>query len=114
MRSEMTYARMPEGIDPIELNLSNADLRVFTSEELMAFADATYELRIDQLKQTTNWRELCIRLYVQLFHCDQQMRSAADEDGYPIWCQRSTVLDVLTEAKAAFAADIAVQKDGTA
>ncbi|MBJ9669008.1 hypothetical protein I5693_15780 [Burkholderia cenocepacia] len=47
------------------------------------------------------WRELCHRLYVELFHCDQQMRSTRDEDGEPHWTQRSVVRDVLAGAKAA-------------
>ncbi|CAB5083407.1 hypothetical protein IST4116A_01239 [Burkholderia cenocepacia] len=47
------------------------------------------------------WRELCHRLYVELFHCDQQMRSTRDEDGEPHWTQSSVVRDVLAGAKAA-------------
>ncbi|MCG0582126.1 hypothetical protein L6Q82_29570 [Burkholderia cenocepacia] len=47
------------------------------------------------------WRELCGRLYVELFHCDQQMRSTRDEDGEPHWVQSSVVRDVLADAKAA-------------
>lgn len=47
------------------------------------------------------WRELCRRLYVELFHCDQQMRSTRDEDGEPHWTQSSVVRDVLADAKAA-------------
>ncbi|UEC01199.1 hypothetical protein [Burkholderia vietnamiensis] len=47
------------------------------------------------------WRELCRRLYVELFHCDQQMRSTRDEDGEPHWTQSSVVRNVLADAKAA-------------
>ncbi|MBR8219081.1 hypothetical protein [Burkholderia vietnamiensis] len=47
------------------------------------------------------WRELCRRLYVELFHCDQQMRSTRDEDGEPHWTQSAVVRDVLADAKAA-------------
>nr|WP_023842424.1 hypothetical protein [Burkholderia sp. M701]BAO18881.1 hypothetical protein [Burkholderia sp. M701] len=47
------------------------------------------------------WRELARRLYVELFHCDQQMRSTRDEDGEPHWTQSSVVRDVLRAAKAA-------------
>lgn len=48
-----------------------------------------------------DWRELSRRLYVELFHCDQQMRSTRDEDGEPHWTQSTVVRDVLTDAKAA-------------
>lgn len=47
------------------------------------------------------WRELCRRLYVELFYCDQQMTSTKDEDGEPMWQTGSTVRDVLNEAKQA-------------
>ncbi|MBR8083111.1 hypothetical protein KDX23_10180 [Burkholderia vietnamiensis] len=47
------------------------------------------------------WRELCRRLYVELFHCDQQMRSTRDEDGEPHWTQSAVVRDVLADARAA-------------
>jgi len=47
-----------------------------------------------------NWRELCCRLYVELFHCDQQMRSVR-KYGKPLFTQGSTVRDVLSEAKSA-------------
>lgn len=48
-----------------------------------------------------DWRELARRLYVELFHCDQQMRSTRDEDGEPHWTQSAVVRDVLADAKAA-------------
>jgi hypothetical protein len=50
------------------------------------------------------WRELCRRLYVELFHCDQQMRSTHDEDGEPHWTQSTIVRDVLADAKTALEA----------
>ncbi|KAA0089306.1 hypothetical protein CIW54_07515 [Paraburkholderia sp. T12-10] len=50
------------------------------------------------------WRELCRRLYVELFHCDQQMRSTLDQDGDPHWTQSAVVRDVLKDAKAALSA----------
>jgi hypothetical protein len=53
------------------------------------------------------WRELCRRLYVELFHCDQQMMSATDEEGEPLWTQGSSVRDVLRDAKEALAASAA-------
>ena len=43
------------------------------------------------------WRELCRRLYVELFHCDKQMTSGKR----PKWQQGKTVRDVLADAKAA-------------
>ncbi|MCS6516932.1 hypothetical protein [Burkholderia thailandensis] len=49
----------------------------------------------------TDWRELSRRLYVELFHCDQQMRSTRDEGGEPHWTQSTVVRDVLADAKAA-------------
>ena len=49
------------------------------------------------------WRELCRRLYVELFHCDQQMMATKDEDGEPMWTQGKTVRDVLADAKEALA-----------
>lgn len=48
-----------------------------------------------------SWRELARRLYVELFHCDQQMRSTRDEDGEPHWTQSTVVRDVLRDAKSA-------------
>lgn len=48
-----------------------------------------------------DWRELCRRLYVELFHCDQQMRSTRDEEGEPHWTQSTVVRDVLRDARAA-------------
>lgn len=49
------------------------------------------------------WRELCRRLYVELFHCDQQMMSAR-KYGKPMWTQGSSVRDVLRDAKDMLAA----------
>ena len=46
-----------------------------------------------------DWRELARRLYIELFHCDQQMTS-----GRRKWKQGSTVRDALADAKAALAA----------
>ena len=48
--------------------------------------------------EAVDWRELS-RLYVELFHCDQQMRSTRDEDGEPHWTQSTVVRDVLADAK---------------
>lgn len=47
------------------------------------------------------WRELCRRLYVELFHCDKQMTETLDADGEPMWTQGKTVRDALADAKAA-------------
>ena len=49
------------------------------------------------------WRELCRRLYVELFHCDQQMLQVK-KYGRPVFSQGKTVRDVLADAKAALAA----------
>ena len=46
------------------------------------------------------WRELCRRLYVELFYCDQQMQSVT-KYGKPVFTQGSTVCDVLRDAKSA-------------
>lgn len=54
-----------------------------------------------QSAEPVAWRELARRLYVELFHCDQQMRSTLDEDGEPHWTQSSVVRNVLADAKAA-------------
>lgn len=51
--------------------------------------------------EAVDWRELSRRLYVELFHCDQQMRSTRDEEGEPHWTQSAVVRDVLADAKAA-------------
>ncbi|KVG03164.1 hypothetical protein WJ21_04560 [Burkholderia vietnamiensis] len=50
--------------------------------------------------EAVDWRELSRRLYVELFHCDQQMRSTRDEEGEPHWTQSAVVRDVLADAKA--------------
>jgi predicted RNase H-like HicB family nuclease len=47
------------------------------------------------------WHELCRRLYVELFHCDQQMMATLDKEGDPVWQQGATVRDVLANAKTA-------------
>ncbi|HVM91355.1 MAG TPA: hypothetical protein VMT67_01015 [Terriglobales bacterium] len=57
--------------------------------------------RTEMVGAVPNWRELSRRLYVELFHCDQQMCSTFDEDGEPYWFQGATVRDVLADAKAA-------------
>jgi len=57
--------------------------------------------RTEVVGAVPNWRELSRRLYVELFHCDQQMCSTFDEDGEPYWFQGATVRDVLADAKAA-------------
>lgn len=49
------------------------------------------------------WQELCRRLYVELFHCDQQMTAAWDEDGEPLFVTGKSVSDVLRDAKEALA-----------
>ena len=49
------------------------------------------------------WHELCRRLYVELFHCDQQMLQVK-KYGKPVFSQGKTVRDVLADAKAALAA----------
>ena len=54
-----------------------------------------------QQQEPGAWRELCRRLYVELYHCDQQMMATRDEDGEPVWTQGKTVRDVLADAKAA-------------
>lgn len=54
----------------------------------------------DRQADALAWRELSRRLYVELFYCDQQMRSTTRR-GKPIWTQGSTVRDVLADAKAA-------------
>lgn len=54
-----------------------------------------------QQQEPVAWRELCRRLYVELFHCDQQMMETLDEDGAPRWTQGKEVRDVLADAKAA-------------
>lgn len=51
-----------------------------------------------------DWRELLRRCYVELFHCDQQMRSVDDEEGEPYFTQGATVRDILRDAKAALEA----------
>ena len=52
-----------------------------------------------------DWRELCRRLYVELFHCDKQMTCSLNEDGEPIWRTGTEVRDVLSDAKAALEAN---------
>lgn len=47
-----------------------------------------------------DWRELCRRLYVELWHCNHQMISTLDEDGEPLFTTGSTVRDVLLDADA--------------
>jgi phage tail protein X len=57
--------------------------------------------RLASEKDTTDWRELCRRLYVELFHCDQQMTQSNVARKRPIFKQGVTVRDALRDAKAA-------------
>ena len=50
-----------------------------------------------EAQEPVAWRELCKRLYVELFYCNQQMTSGKR----PKWQQGKTVRDVLADAKAA-------------
>lgn len=50
-----------------------------------------------EAQEPVAWRELCRRLYVELFYCNQQMTSGKR----PKWQQGKTVRDVLADAKAA-------------
>jgi len=50
-----------------------------------------------EAQEPVAWRELCRRLYVELFYCDQQLTSGKR----PKWQQGKTVRDVLADAKAA-------------
>ncbi|UKV75196.1 hypothetical protein FOC29_28215 [Burkholderia vietnamiensis] len=77
-------------------------LAVGGNETSLKLAPRFTEWRHPRAQATDSaWRELCHRLYVELFHCDQQMRSTRDEDGEPHWTQSSVVRDVLADAKAA-------------
>lgn len=55
------------------------------------------------LSQTsqTDWRELCRRLYVELFSCDQQMTGGLR----PKWVTGKEVLAVLADAKSALSSE---------
>jgi hypothetical protein len=59
--------------------------------------------KVAQPAQPTDWRELCRRLYVELFYVDQQLCSVMDENDEPVYTQGSTVRLVLKEASAALA-----------
>lgn len=65
--------------------------------------------RASEAGEAVAWRELSRRLYVELFHCDQQMRSTRDEEDEPHWTQSAVVRDVLHDAKAALDAAAAQQ-----
>ncbi len=52
-------------------------------------------------QEPVNWRELCRKLYIELFHCDQQMTSTMDDEGDPMWVQGATVREALENAKTA-------------
>jgi hypothetical protein len=51
----------------------------------------------EQLGEPVAWRELCRRLYVELFHCNAQMTYGSR----PKWKAGKEVLDVLADAKTA-------------
>lgn len=54
----------------------------------------------EDARDAAQWRGLCRRLYVELFHCDQQMTSGKR----PKWKTGSKVKQVLDDASAALAA----------
>lgn len=57
------------------------------------------------MNQNEQMRELCRRLYVELYHCDKQMTSTLDDEGEQLWKTGKTVSDVLADAKQALAAE---------
>lgn len=74
---------------------------ILLEDDLREAADELSRSPAMAAEAQTDWRELSRRLYVELFHCDQQMRSTRDEDGEPHWTQSTAVRDVLADAKAA-------------
>lgn len=76
----------------------------FDVQDFSSWSDeAAAELR-NLAKSVDGWRELCRRLYVELFHCDQQMTSTMNDEGDQVWETGVTVRDVLRDAKAALGA----------
>lgn len=94
----------PKGMQPLEAALS--DLRACRYA-----GNPCYEVRplfaeaAPVAPTPPDWRELCRRLYVELFHCDKQMTCSLNEDGEPIWRTGPEVRDVLSDAKAALEAN---------
>lgn len=74
-------------------NLAVDLLAVTAERDLLAARLAEIERQ-----EPVAWRELSRRLYVELFHCDQQMREMTRR-GKPIWTQGATVRDVLADAR---------------
>lgn len=64
----------------------------------MAHGVACGEVVAKEERASTDWRELCRRLYIELFACNQQMTGGVR----PKWKAGKVVLDVLAESKAAF------------
>jgi hypothetical protein len=78
----------------LEALKKHAELGLLAGATITALRQA-----IEQAEQAqpVAWRELCRRLYVELFHCDQQMTSGPR----PKWQQGKSVRDALADAKAA-------------
>lgn len=58
-----------------------------------------------------DWRELCRRLYVELFYCDQQMTHAMNKKGQPMWQTGRIVREVLADARQSLEAFPASPKE---
>ena len=62
------------------------------------------------VQEPAAWRELVRRLYVELFHVNQQLTSILNDDHEPMYSTGSTVRDAMNDAQAALdAAPLPVQ-----
>lgn len=95
-------------IDPAQIFNSNTAL--YTSPQPAQQRHISYacpqchwslEEQPAQQQEPVAWRELCRRLYMELYWCDRQMMETLDQDGEPMWTQGKEVRDVLADAKAA-------------
>ena len=87
----MTHVQNPAEIEHVagDVSKNGAELNMSAQQP----APATQQ----EAQEPVAWRELCRRLYVELFYCDQQLTSGKR----PKWQQGKTVRDVLADAKAA-------------
>lgn len=67
-------------------------------------------LKAQSQQEPVAWRELCRRLYIEMYWCDRQMMETLDEDGEPMWTQGKEVRDVLADAKAALETSPSAQR----
>jgi len=84
-----------------EFRIEGASLILRTAIEAAEKQEPTGKQSLQVEQEQVAWTELCRRLYIELWNCDQQMTHTYDEEGEQMWRTGKTVSDVLRDAGAA-------------